>query len=63
MPAFLIKATNSLALPSQIGGSFASMLMSALSTPMPVRAEITCSTVWILTGPWTMVVARSTVLT
>jgi hypothetical protein len=58
-----MSSTKGIALPSAMGGSLASISMMALSTPMPARAEMTCSTVCTLTPPSAMVVARSTFCT
>lgn len=60
-PTLLMSSTYGADDPSPMGGSLASISMSALSTPMPVRAERMCSTVWTLTDPSASVVARSTV--
>ncbi len=62
MPARLITSTYGLALPSPIGGSFASISTIALSTPMADKADKTCSTVCTRIEPSPMVVARSTIL-
>lgn len=62
-PTLWMRATYGADDPSPMGGSLASISMSALSIPSPVRAERMCSTVWTLTEPSARVVARSTVWT
>lgn len=44
-PTLLMRATYGADEPSPMGGSLASISMSALSIPMPVSAERMCSTV------------------
>src|SRR5437773_6608902 len=55
-------STYAFALPSPIGGSFASISTIALSTPIADRAASTCSTVCTRIDPSPIVVARSTIL-
>jgi len=59
MPHWWINVVNGRAEPSTIGGSEASISMTALSTPMPLSAESTCSIVWSFTASEETVVLRS----
>ncbi len=55
----MIRLTKGRAEPSRIGGSEAFISTTTLSTPHPLRALRTCSTVWILAWPDWIVVART----
>jgi hypothetical protein len=62
-PAWANISRKGAALPSPIGGSFASSSIKALSISSPRKAESKCSTVLTLTLPSAKVVARSTCFT